>query len=83
MKLRRWDYDKQKFVLDDYPDGPIAEFVDFFRTTKAWEGDPQRVTRRLQQLEKALAEHRLAVAAAARANATAPQPTGGTNVQVA
>lgn len=68
MKLKEWDFDKQKFVLHEYPDAPVAEFVDFFRTTKAWEEDPDRIKRRVLQMEKALAEHRQKVAAVSRVN---------------
>ncbi len=69
MRLREWDFDKQAFVLVDYPDAPIQAFVDFFRTTKAWVQDAERVHRQVLVLERALATHRsdrqLALAATA------------------
>lgn len=76
MKLRDYDWDKQGFVEHEYPDGPIAEFVNFFRTTKAWIQDPERVNRKVQVLEKALQtfreEQRIALAATAAAMTSPP-----------
>lgn len=77
MKLRDYDWDKQGFVEHEYPEGPIAEFVNFFRTTKAWIQDAERVHRKVLALEKALQtyreEQRIALAATAAAMASPPQ----------
>lgn len=77
MKLKDYDWDKQGYVEHDYPDGPIAEFVNFFRTTKAWVDDPERINRRVLALERALAAHRDEQRLAAAATAvlvTTPSP---------
>lgn len=84
MKLKDYDWDKQGYVEHEYPEAPIAEFVNFFRTTKAWIQDPQRVDRQVRLLERALntfrEEQRLAAAATAVAMTTpepAPPPKKG------
>ena len=77
MRLKEYDWDKQNFVERSYPDEPIAEFVNFFRTTKAWVGDPERVHRKVLVLDRALAAHREDVARAQAVTAalmTAPTP---------
>lgn len=58
MRLREWDWDKQTYVEVNYPDAPIQEFVNFFRTTKAWIQDTARVHRNVLKLDKTLGEHR-------------------------
>lgn len=65
MKLREWDWDRQAFVETDYPDGPIVEFVNWLRTTKAWHADPELVHRKLLHLNRGFAEHRQSVVEAA------------------
>lgn len=78
MRLREWDWDKQTYVEVNYPDAPIQEFVNFFRTTKAWIQDAERVHRTVLKLDKTLGEHRqLAREAMAStvANVTTPAPT--------
>jgi len=58
VRLREWDFDKQNYVEVNYPDAPIIQFVNFFRTTKAWIHDADRVNRQVLKLDKALGEHR-------------------------
>jgi hypothetical protein len=60
MKLREWDWDKQRFVEVPYPDEPIMEFINFIRTTKAWVQDPERMHREVLKLDRKLGEHRQA-----------------------
>lgn len=60
--LKEYDWDKQNFVQVAYPTEPVAAFVDFFRTTKAWVEDAARVERKVRELEQALAAYREAQA---------------------
>ena len=69
MRLREWDWDKQAFVEVDYPDAPIAEFINWLRTTKAWHADPEIVHRKLLYLNKGFSEHRQSIVEAQAATA--------------
>ena len=69
MKLREWDWDKQNFVEQDYPDGPIVSFVNWLRTTKAWHQDPELVHVQLRRLNQTFSAHRQAIVEAAVATA--------------
>ena len=60
MKLREWNWDAQAFIETDYPDGTVADFVNWMRTTKAWHADPELVHGRLLRMNQKLAEHRQA-----------------------
>lgn len=61
MRLTDWDWNAQKFVERDYPDEPIAEFINWLRTTKQWyqSPDPGRdVYTRYLKLQDQLTQHR-------------------------
>lgn len=75
--LKEYDWDRQAFNQREYPAAPIEAFVDFFRTTKAWIGDPARVHREVQRMEKALATVREVEAEQSRKNAHKVEQGGG------
>jgi hypothetical protein len=63
MKLREWDWDLSTgggdgHVQVDYPEGPIVDFLDWLRQTKAWHEDVEMVHRKLRNLNTKLAEFR-------------------------
>jgi len=58
MNIRRWDWDKQAFVEDTYPEEMFRPFLDWLFTTKNWREDPRRVNDRVLQLEKDMAAFR-------------------------
>lgn len=69
MKLKDWGWDAQNYIETEYPDAPIAEFINFLRTTKAWHADPEIVHRKLLTLNRVFAEHRQAIVEAKIATA--------------
>lgn len=75
IALKDWDWDREGYVVTDYPAAPAIEFIDWLRTTKAWHNDPEMVHRRVKQLNERFSAHRQTLAearAVARAAAVAP-----------
>jgi len=59
MKLQETEWtDQPRFVEVEYPDAPIAAFVNWLRTTKAWWEDVDLVHRRVLRLNAELAAER-------------------------
>lgn len=57
MRLKEEDWGGPqgvKIVEFEYPDGPIAEFMNWLRCTKAWREEPTAVERRLSVLNRQL-----------------------------
>ena len=73
MKLRTWNWDLQRYEFVEYPDEPIAQFMDFLRSTKSWHEEPELVHRRLRKLELELSAYRAQHPATVVATTTADQ----------
>jgi hypothetical protein len=58
MNIKRWDWDRQAFVEDEYPETIFQPFLEWLFTTKAWIEDPPRVNAKVRQLERTMAEYR-------------------------
>jgi len=58
MNIKRWDWDRQAFIEDEYPDALFSDFLNWLLTTKRWLEDPALVNRKVLALQRALAEHR-------------------------
>lgn len=61
MKLREddWSGSTIRTIEVDYPDEPIAEFLNWLRSSKTWRAAPDLVEHRLRRLNDTLAEHRV------------------------
>lgn len=69
MKLQETDWDAPggaATVERDYPNAPIADFVNWIRKTSAWRENPELVERRVRKLERELSEIRNAPRPASR-----------------
>lgn len=58
MRLKRWDWDAQNFIEEDYPDEMFRPFLNWLFTTKMWIEQPDLVNGKVLQLQRAMAEHR-------------------------
>jgi hypothetical protein len=58
MKLDRWDWDRQAFIQDEFPDELFRPFLNWLFTTKTWVEYPDLVNAKVLQLQRAMAEYR-------------------------
>ena len=54
MKLKRYDWNLQRDVEIEYPDGPIKAFIDWLNNTKSWHEDVELCHRRLRKMNAEL-----------------------------
>jgi hypothetical protein len=72
--LREWDWDLQNYVTIEYPDEPIAQLMDWLRTTRSWHEDVELVHQRVRKLNAELAAIRSGLPKALSLTASTPAP---------
>lgn len=58
MKINRWEWDRQAFIQDEFPEALFEPFLNWLLTTKRWLEDPELVNRKVLALQRTLAEYR-------------------------